>query len=62
MSINENSLTVSEIVAEQQDTIARQRKEIQNLNEEIHNLKYENLILIEQNRHLNFKLEYERKY
>jgi len=62
MSINENSLTVSEIVAEQQDTIARQRKEIQILNEEIHNLKYENLILIEQNRHLNFKLEYERKY
>jgi uncharacterized coiled-coil protein SlyX len=58
----EDSFTIGEVLAEQTDTIARQRKEIQNLNEEIRNLQYENLILIEQNRHLNFKLEYERKH
>jgi uncharacterized coiled-coil protein SlyX len=62
MNINEDSFTIREILAEQQDTIARQRKEIQNLNEKIYNLQYENLILSEENRHLNFKLEYERKY
>jgi len=58
----EDSFTIGEVLAEQQDTIARQRKEIQNLNEEVHNLRYENLILSEQNRDLNLKLQYERKY
>jgi len=42
--------------------MARQRKMIQHLNEEVHNLRQENLILTEQNRDLNLKLEYERKY
>ena len=58
----EDSFTIGETLAEQQDTIARQRKEIQNLNQEVHNLRYENLILSEQNRDLNLKLEYERKH
>ena len=62
MNINEDSFTISETLAEQQDTISRQRKMIQELNEEVHNLRLENLILTEQNRDLNFKLEYERKY
>jgi len=58
----EDSFTIGETLAEQQDTIARQRKMIQYLNEEVHNLRQENLILSEQNRDLNLKLEYERKY
>jgi uncharacterized coiled-coil protein SlyX len=58
----EDSFTIGEVIAEQTDTIAKQRKMIQHLNEEVHNLRQENLILSEQNRDLNFKLEYERKY
>ena len=58
----EDSFTIGEILAQQQDTISKQRKMIQELNEEVHNLRQENLILTEQNRDLNLKLEYERKY
>jgi hypothetical protein len=62
MSINEDSFTIGELLAEQTDIMAKQRKMIQLLNEEVHNLRQENLILTEQNRDLNLKLEYERKY
>jgi hypothetical protein len=58
----EDSFTIGEVLAEQQDTITKQRKMIQEFTEEIQNLRHENLILTEQNRDLNLKLEYERKY
>jgi hypothetical protein len=62
MSINEDSFTIGEIIAEQTDIMARQRKMIQELTEEVQNLRHENLILVEMNRDLFLKLEYERKY
>jgi hypothetical protein len=58
----EDSFTIGEVLAEQQDTITKQRKMIQKFTEEIQNLRHENLILIEMNRDLFLKLEYERKH
>jgi hypothetical protein len=58
----EDSFTIGEVLAEQQDTITKQRKMIQEFTEEIQNLRHENLILIEMNRDLFLKLEYERKH
>ena len=56
------SFTRDELIGKAISEIAQQRRHIENLSREHSELRHENQILIEINRDLHWKLEYEKKH